>query len=241
MRRYLGEFVGTFMLVLAVTGTLMVDSILHQSTANVPIVVFLIVVSLVYTIGPVSGCNINPAVTIGIYLLGKMRGRDVLPYIAAQLAGAAAASLILLALLGNVDHLGATIAHPGFGGLRGAAIEALLTFGLQFAVAMTFHKKFQPLTAGVAVGAALAVGAYWGAPLSGGSINPARSFGPALITGNFTDFWIYVVGPITGAILATLVARYLLLPREEAAPSLEAVRTPVVRRPRLVGTVRLHG
>jgi len=234
MRKYLAEFVGTFMLVLVITGTLMVDSILHQSTANVPIVVFLIVVSLVYTIGPVSGCNINPAVTIGIYLLGRMRGRDVVPYIVAQLLGAVFASLVLLLLLGNVDHLGATIAQPGWGGVRGAAIEALLTFGLQLAVAMTFHKDYQPLTTGVAVGAALAVGAYWGAPLSGGSINPARSFGPALLTGNFSDFWIYIVGPIAGAVLATLVARYVLLPPENAKARTARLPREGAQRPRLV-------
>ena len=221
MRRYLAECIGTFMLVLTVTGTLMVDTILHQGTGNVPAVVFLVVLSLIYTIGPVSGCNINPAVTVGIYLLGRMRGRDVLPYILAQLAGAVAASLVLLAVLGNVDHLGASVAQPGWGGLRGAAIEALLTFGLQLAVAMTFHEKFQRIASGVAVAAALAVGAYWGAPLSGGSINPARSFGPALVSGNFSDFWIYVVGPLAGAALASLIARYALLPagsRSSAAP-----------------------
>ncbi len=226
MRRYLAESIGTFMLVLAVTGTLMVDTILHEGTGNVPIVVFLVVLSLVYTIGPVSGCNINPAVTVGIYLLGRMRGRDVLPYILAQLLGAAAASLVLLSVLGNVDHLGATVAQPGWGGLRGAEIEALLTFGLQLAVAMTFHEKFQRMASGFAVAAALAVGAYWGAPLSGGSINPARSFGPALVSESFSGFWIYVVGPLAGAILASLLARYALLPADDprSAASGRAVR-----------------
>ena len=239
MRRYLAEFVGTFTLVLTVTGSLMVDSILHHSTANVPIVVFLVVMSLVYTIGPVSGCNINPAVTIGIYLLGRMRGRDVAPYIAAQLAGAVAASLVLLAVLGNVDHLGATIAHPGWGGLRGAEIEALLTFGLQLAVAMTFNDRFQPLTTGVAVAAALAVGASWGAPLSGGSINPARSFGPARQR-RLHSFWIYVIGPLAGSILATLVARYLLLPRAEPAKAKARAPREDAERPRIGGGLHLH-
>lgn len=238
MRRYFAEFIGTFMLVLVITGTLMVDKILHTSTGNVPPVVFLAVLSLVYTIGPVSGCNINPAVTIGIYLLGKMRGRDVVPYILAQLAGAAAASLILLAVLGNVDHLGATIAHPGWTGLRGAEIEALLTFGLQLAVAMTFHENFQPLSSGVAVAAALAVGAYWGAPLSGGSINPARSFGPALVTGNFTDFWIYIAGPLAGAILATLVGRYLLAPTEGMQARARKPVGQTARGPKLLSSAR---
>ncbi len=240
MRRYLAELVGTFTLVLAVTGCLMVDSILHRSTANVPVVVFLVVMSLVYTIGPVSGCNVNPAVTFGIFLLGRMRGRDVIPYIAAQLAGATAASLVLLAVLGNVDHLGATIAHPGWGGLRGAEIEALLTFGLQLAVAMTFHEKFQPLATGVAVAAALAVGAYWGAPLSGGSINPARSFGPALVSGDFSDFWIYVVGPLAGSVLATLCARYLLLARAEPSRAGARPNKAAPDRPQVVGGARLH-
>jgi len=244
VRRYISEFIGTFILVLAICGALMVDTMLHQSFDNVPIIVFLVVTSLVYTLGPVSGCNINPAVTIGIWLLGRMRGRDVIPYIIAQLAGGVAASLVLLAVLGNVDHLGMTIAQPGFFGWRGAAIEAMLTFGLMFAVAMTFHEKFEQLMSGLAVGAALAVGAYWGAPLSGGSINPARSFGPALVLGDFKDFWIYIVGPIAGSVLATLLAKYVLLPAHDARSPMrlrllrEQARRQQDRGPKLAGNAR---
>ncbi len=223
MKKYVAEFIGTFLLTTVIAGAVMMDALSHASTANVPFVVFLVLMVLVYTIGPISGAHVNPAVTIGVYALGKIPGRDAAGYIVAQLLGAIVAAIVLLAILGHVASLGATVPVPGWGGIRGAAVEALLTFGLVFAVSMTFHPKFPPLASGLAVGGALGLGAFWGGALTGGSMNPARTLGPALISGQFTSVWIYIVGPIVGAIVAALVVRYLLL-EEQAEPSPAAKR-----------------
>ncbi|MDA8347153.1 MAG: aquaporin [Thermaerobacter sp.] len=225
MKKYLAEFIGTFLLTTVIAGSVMMDAISRSSTANVPFVVFLVLMVLVYTIGPISGAHVNPAVTLGVFALGKIPGRDVVGYIVAQLIGAIVASLVLLAILGHVASLGATVPVAGWGDWRGAALEALLTFGLVFAVSMTFHPKFPPLASGLAVGGALGLGAFWGGALTGGSMNPARTLGPALVSGQFASIWIYIVGPIVGAIVAALVVRYLLLNGEGAeAPAAKRAR-----------------
>ncbi len=224
MKKYVAEFIGTFLLTTVIAGAVMMDALSRSSTANVPFVVFLVLMVLVYTIGPISGAHVNPAVTIGVFTLGKIPGRDAILYIVAQLLGAIVAAIVLLAILGHVASLGATVPVPGWGGVRGAALEALLTFGLVFAVSMTFHPKFPPLASGLAVGGALGLGAFWGGALTGGSMNPARTLGPALISGQFTSVWIYIVGPIVGAIVAALVVRYLLL-EGQTEPSPGAKRT----------------
>lgn len=210
MRKYAAELIGTFLLVLAITGSVMIDALSHTSTANVPFVVFLVLLVNVYAIGPISGAHVNPAVTIGVYALGKMPARDVVPYIVAQLIGATLASAVALGVLGNVASLGATVPVAAFAGGNGMLLEALLTFGLVFMVSMSFHPKFPSAAAGLAIAGALGLGAMWGGGLTGASMNPARSFGPALLSGDWSSFWIYVVGPVLGSLVAALVGRFLL-------------------------------
>lgn len=217
MRKYVAELVGTFVLTLAITGAVMIDALSHASTANVPFVVFLVLLIVVYAIGPISGAHVNPSVTIGVYALGKMPARDVIPYIVAQLVGATVASLVTLGVLGNVASLGATIPVAAFANWHGMLLEALLTFGLVFMVAMSFSDRFPAAASGLAIAGALGLGAMWGGGLTGASMNPARSFGPALVSGDFSAFWIYVVGPILGSLVAVLVARYLLTNTTPAA------------------------
>ncbi|EQD43112.1 Major intrinsic protein, partial [mine drainage metagenome] len=144
------------------------------------------------------------------------------PYIVAQLIGATLASLVALGILGHVGSLGATVPIAAFDGWRGMLLEALLTFGLVFMVSMSFHPKFPSAAAGLAIAGALGLGAMWGGGLTGASMNPARTFGPALVSGDFTGFWIYIVGPILGSLVAAFIARYLLDQAPEAAPAAAA-------------------
>jgi MIP family channel proteins len=162
----------------------------------------------VYALGHISGAHFNPAVTTGFWIGGRFPRRDVLPYVAAQLAGASLAALLLRALLGDAARAGATI--PTIGALPGVALEGVLTFFLMLViVAVATDARVAGAAAGLAVGLTVAVDALMGSPLTGASMNPARSFGPALVTGRWTGHWIYWIGPLLGSALAVFTYDYL--------------------------------
>lgn len=215
MRRYLAELIGTFWLVFAGAGAVMVNQITNDSlgTVGIGIVFGLAVMTVIYSIGHISGAHINPAVTLGFALSRKFPAKDVLPYWAAQIAGASIAALALSIMFGNVAGLGAT--HPSGSSIQSLWLEIILTFFLMFVVAaMAIDKRTPNEFAAVAIGGLIALEAIMGGPISGASMNPARSLGPALVSGDLSQLWIYIIGPLGGGALGALV--YSLISKEDS-------------------------
>lgn len=202
--KYLSELVGTFLLVFAGCGAIVVNDTMGGPLGHVGIcLVFgLVVMVLIYSIGNVSGAHFNPAVTLGFYFSGRFKGRELVPYIAAQVIGALAAAALLRALFPAHETLGSTLPAGGEV-LRAFAFEVVLTFALMFVilnVATGWQEK--GIMAGAAIGGTVALDALFGGPISGASMNPARSIGPALLSGETTALWIYLAAPVLGALLA---------------------------------------
>jgi aquaporin Z len=167
----------------------------------------LMVMSIILFMGAVSGAHLNPAVTLGFALRGDFPWRRVPGYIIAELLGSTLAVLFLLVAFGKVGSLGATEPGPGISDLQAMSIEAILTVGL-FSVILGTASRSQnlgPLSA-LAVGAYIVLAGLWSSPISGASMNPARSFGPDLVLGDFSHYWVYVVGPLLGAAVAVGIA-----------------------------------
>jgi MIP family channel proteins len=218
------ELIGTFALILigAGAGALGIGGLVGVALAH-----GLVIVAFAYAYGHISGTHLNPAVTLGVWLAGKIAPGRALAYVAAQLAGGIAGAFALCWLLGgNETGLGATRLAQGLvvgtttitvTPAAGVALEAILTFFLVNTVMNAgISGKATPLD-GLAVGFTLVFAILMGGPLTGASLNPARSLGPAIATGDFTDLWIYFVGPALGAALAALLYRGLLA-EEKAAP-----------------------
>jgi aquaporin NIP len=205
----IAEFVGTFFLVFAGTGAIVVDSISHTIThVGVSLVFGLVIAVLIYALGHISGAHFNPAVTIGFWALGEFPGRRVGWYVATQCVGAVAASALLLALFGRTGGLGVTM--PQGAPAVSLVLELAMTFLLVFVIfGSAVHGKAVKSFAGIAIGGAIALDALFGGPVSGASMNPARSLGPALVSGAWADQWIYVIGPLIGSLLA--VGTYKLM------------------------------
>lgn len=205
------EFIGTFFLVFAGTGAIVVDSTTHEVThVGVSLVFGLVITVLIYALGHISGAHFNPAVTTGFWLLREFPGRLVPAYVAAQLLGATAASAMVLALFGRLDSLGVTM--PQTTADASLALETLMTMLLVLVIfGSAVHGKAVKSFAGIAIGGTIALDALFGGPISGASMNPARSLGPAIVSGLWADQWIYVAGPLAGALLA--VAAYRLMTR----------------------------
>jgi MIP family channel proteins len=167
-----------------------------------------VILAAVYTLGHVSGAHINPAVTVGFWLARRFPGRDVAPYVLAQLAGATLAALVLRATLGSFASAGATT--PAIPTPAALAVEIALSFFLMLVVmAVATDARVSGGVAGLAVGLMVMGDALMGGPLTGASMNPARSFGPALATGVWTAHWLYWVGPIIGMAIAVRAYDYL--------------------------------
>jgi MIP family channel proteins len=167
-----------------------------------------VIVAGAYGWGHISGAHFNPAVTAGFWLSGKFPRAEVLPYVVAQIVGSLSASLVLRALLGASAQAAVTIPAIGLG--RGLVVEVILSFFLMLVImAVATDARVAGTVAGLAVGLTVAFEALMGGPLSGASMNPARSFGPALANGMWTAQWIYWVGPLLGATLAVGAYSYL--------------------------------
>ncbi|WP_444683868.1 MIP family channel protein [Alkalicoccus luteus] len=210
MRQYLtAEFVGTYILVFAGTGAVIVNELTGTIThVGIALTFGLVVMALIYTFGHISGAHFNPAVTIGFWAMRTFPGKSVLPYIAAQAGGATAASLTLLALFGNVADLGATL--PAYAPEQSFILEIILTFILMLVIAASaVHAKAIKSFAGIAIGATVGLEAMFAGPISGASMNPARSLGPALASGTLEHLWIYLTATVLGALLAVVVYRLL--------------------------------
>jgi MIP family channel proteins len=203
--RYAAEFVGTFALVFAGPGAAVINAYTNGGVTplGIGLTFGLIVGAMIYAVGHISGAHINPAVTLAFAITRHFPRRDVLPYIFVQLAGAAAASLVTRALYGNVAHLGATL--PSHGAGQALVLEIILTFFLMFVImAVATDVRAQGAAAAIAIGGYVALAATFAGPIAGASMNPARSFGPALVSNTWTAWWVYWVGPILGALAGAL-------------------------------------
>jgi aquaporin Z len=210
--KYFAEALGTFSLVFAGTGAIVANDVSHGVVTHVGISLTfgLIVLAMIYAIGDISGAHINPAVTIAFCVAGRFERRHVLPYIIAQCIGALAASYLLIWLFPDSKSYGVTSPMEGLSPLKAFVIEAILTWLLMFVVlGVSTGSKEKGLLAGIAVGATVALEALLAGPLTNASMNPARSLGPALATGQLDSLWIYLLATTLGAILAVVSFGYL--------------------------------
>lgn len=205
------ESVGTFILVFAGTGAVMVNQISDGAVTHLGIsaVFGAVVAALIYCFAHISGAHFNPAVTLAFWQSGFFKGRQVVPYIIAQSAGAIAASAALLFTLGPVGTLGATLPLDGDWS-QSLVLETLLTFILMVVILGSGLDRRAPVGfAGLAIGLTVGLEAAFMGPITGASMNPVRSLGPALVGINWQHHWLYWIGPILGAQLAVIIYRYL--------------------------------
>lgn len=207
----LAEGIGTFILVFAGTGSVIVNSISNGAVTHLGIsfVFGAVVAALIYGMGHLSGAHFNPAVTLGFWASGFFPKRRVLPYIVAQILGAIAASGLLLISLGSVANLGATLPLNG-NWFQSLVLEIVLSFILMFVILGSgLDRRAHVGFAGLAIGLTVGLEAAFMGPITGASMNPARSFGPAVVAGIWQHHWIYWIAPILGAQLAVMVYRQL--------------------------------
>jgi aquaporin Z len=209
-RRLFSELLGTFMLVLVAAG----GGILHgkgQISLSAAVVApGLMVLGVILFMGAISGAHLNPAVSLAFALRGDFPWKRVPGYIIIQLVGATLACLFLYTVFGNVEHLGATLPGPGYANWQALLMEIVLTAVLVSVILGTASAAQNVgAIAALGVGGYIALAGLWSAPVSGTSMNPARSFGPALVGGDFSSYWVYVVGPIAGALIAVGCASVL--------------------------------
>jgi len=212
LRACLAEGLGTFILVFAGTGAVVVDVVSHGAVTHlgVSFVFGAVVSALIYTFGPISGAHFNPAVTLALASMGRFPIMGIFPYLLSQLLGAVLGSLGVGLGLGWEADLGATLPLQG-NWPQAFGVELLLTFILMLVICgSALHPQAVPGTAGIAIGLTVGLEAAFAGPISGASMNPARSFGPALVSGIWTSHWVYWVAPIAGALLAARLWTYLL-------------------------------
>lgn len=202
MKKVAAEFIGTFALVFAGTGAIVINQVSGGTVTHVGIALTfgLIVLAMIYTVGDISGAHLNPAVSLGFFAAGRFPLRQVFPYIASQCAGAFAASGLLRFLFPQNATLGATI--PAGTEMQSFILELILTAILMFAIlGVSTGAAEKGITAGIVVGSVIGLEAMFAGPICGASMNPARSLAPAIVSGHLSALWIYILAPILGAII----------------------------------------
>ncbi len=208
MKKYQAEFLGTFALVFCGTGAIIVNDLNGGVIAHLGIALTfgLIIAVMIYAFGETSGAHFNPAVTVSFWFTGKLSGKMVLPYITSQLLGALLASVTLLLLFPTHSTLGGTV--PANSIMQSFVLEIIITFFLMTVIIqVTTNSKAISHFAGLAIGGTVLLAALFAGPISGASMNPARSLGPALVSGELNHFWIYLTAPFIGTLLAGLSCR----------------------------------
>jgi aquaporin NIP len=216
-RRLVAEFVGTFTLVFAGCGAIMVDAKTHAlGHVGVAFSFGLVIMVMIYAVGHISGAHFNPAVTFAFSLSRHFPWSRAFGYWAAQIAGALAAAALLRGSLGNIANVGATLPAGSQG--QSFLWELVLTFFLMFVImAVATDTRAVGEAAAIAIGGTVGLDAMFGGPISGASMNPARSIGPALIGGDLHTLWLYILAPIAGASIAALTYQVI---RGEPTPLL---------------------
>jgi len=202
-RKFLAELIGTYVMIFAGTGAIVINAesggaITHLGVA---LTFGLIVLAMIYTLGDVSGAHMNPAVTLAFAAAGLFPFAAVLTYLAAQFSGALLASLTLHFLFPQSANLGATL--PAGAPMQSFVLEVILSAILMFGILNVSHgAKEKGITAGIVVGSVIALEALFAGPISGASMNPARSLAPAIVSGQLQHLWIYLVAPVVGTLIA---------------------------------------
>jgi aquaporin Z len=227
-RRLFSEFFGTFLLVLVAAGGPVVDAIHVGQVPPIAQAVApgLMVMAIIYFMGMVSGAHLNPAVTLSFAVRGDFPWHRVPGYLVAQGIGAISAAAFLRGIFGDVAHLGATLPGAGTVLWKSTIIELVLTLGLVSVILGTASgARNVGANAAIAIGGYIALSGLWAAPITGASMNPARSLGPELIGGDWHGWWVYTVGPIAGGLLAVGIAWILRgPPNRNAASSAQGVQ-----------------
>ena len=210
MKKLICEFVGTMMLVLLACGIAVVTGVNYLGTA---LAFGLVIVAMAYSIGNVSGCHINPAVSLGMTIAGKMTWKECLKYVIAQILGAIAGAALLGLILGSFTSLGAN----GYNGTTvtvwiALLVEVILTFVFVLTILGVTDKSENGHATGIVIGLTLTLVHLFGLPFTGTSVNPARSIGPAIFQGGdaLSQLWVFIVAPLIGAALAALFYKYVL-------------------------------
>jgi aquaporin Z len=201
MKKLAAEFIGTFALVFAGTGAIVIDQVTGGAVTHVGVALTfgLIVLAMIYTLGDISGAHINPAVTIAFAVAQRFPWKDVIPYVLCQGAGGITASFTLRFLFPQNAMLGATI--PAGSAQQSFLLEFILTALLMFVIlGVSTGAREKGITAGIAIGAVIGLEAMFAGPICGASMNPARSFAPALVSLHLENLWIYLAAPTLGAL-----------------------------------------
>lgn len=221
MKKIFAEFIGTFTLVLLACGT---ATVLGCATDKPDMAYFmtalafgLVIVAMAYSIGQVSGCHINPAVSLGVLLCGKMSISDFVGYIVAQFAGATAGAAVLNLIVGDGTSLGANGLYQD-DILKSIVVEVILTFIFVLVILSVTSRKEYSKPAGLIIGLTLTLVHIFGIHFTGTSVNPARSFGPAILVGGdaLSNVWVFIVAPLVGGALAAVVYKFLIKQDAEA-------------------------
>jgi aquaporin Z len=208
MRKLAAELFGTFALVFAGTGAVVINDVSHGTVSHVGIALTfgLVVLAMVYALGDVSGAHLNPAVTLGFFVARRFDGRLVVPYVVSQVLGAVLASVILRLMFPAHATLGATF--PAGDAFQSFVLEFILTLILMFVIlSVSTGSKEKGLLAGVAVGSVIALEALFAGPISGASMNPARSLAPAVVSLRLDSLWVYLTAPVLGACASVVACR----------------------------------
>lgn len=204
-KRLISETIATFALVFCGTGAMVINDFTGGSVSHVGVAITfgLIVMGMIYAFGDISGAHMNPAVTIGFAYAKKFPWKEVPGYVLAQLIGAFLASGLLLYLFPESQTLGATL--PGLSAMKVFIFEIILTFFLMVVIInVSTGSKEIGVVAGIAIGSIVLLEAMFAGPITGASMNPARSIAPAVVSGNLADLWIYIFAPIIGCLLAVV-------------------------------------
>lgn len=212
-KRLAAECFGTFCLVFAGTGAIIVNDISGGVVTHVGVALIfgLMVFAMITVIGDVSGAHLNPAVTFGLFLAGRFHSQAIIPYVISQCCGAILASGALFVLFPSHGTLGSTI--PAGSAFQSLLLEMLLTAILMFVILnVTVAGKEKGIAVGMAIGGVIALSALFAGPVSGASMNPARSLAPALLSWQLDQLWIYLLGPFLGAALSVPLCRFSQTP-----------------------------
>jgi len=224
MKKYIAEFIGTFTLVLFGCGTAVVTNVImpNMEIARLLTISFafgLALIGMAYGIGPISGCHINPAVSIGAFVAGRMNAKDMILYIVFQILGAIAAAGVIIAIMGGIPASGLgqngydAGSPSGFGMIPAIVFEFVASLLFIIVILGSTQKEAPSQIAGLSIGLTLVVIHIFGIPITGVSVNPARSLGPAIFAGTFalSQVWLFIVVPIVAGIVAGLLFRTKLL------------------------------